>query len=256
MAAMWRWIDHGALLFGLAAWACGETTASRDVTRDDGGAGGVPHATGGTTGSGGADTGGAAPTGGAAGNTGADTGGAAPTGGADSGADCMLEGVVHGHGSSWTATDGCNTCGCTDGLVQCTALWCDPVDAGVGGAAFDAGTVDPRVLDVWYFDVPTGAVRWYEIALCNANRALVWTSFGGSGEPDQANPIGGTWQGSGTSVTVLYDDPSVAGTPQVIELAYDPATDTLATVSIGSGLGGTGVRLAPLSSVTYRLSCE
>ena len=119
--------------------------------------------------------------------------------------------------------------------------------------------VDPRVLDVWYFDIPTGAIRWYQIALCDGGRALVWTSFSGSGEPDQADPIEGTWEGSGLTVTVSYEDPSVDGGPVSAEFEYEPDDDYLMTVSVDGGSlwdGLTGVRLAPLSSVVYRLSCD
>jgi hypothetical protein len=187
----------------------------------------------------------------------------------DAGATCEYQGRVYESGAQFSAGDGCNHCGCTDGQVQCTALWCEPPDAGSDAAApdagnvgpdaewTDAGEVDPRAVDVWYFDIPTGAIRWYQIALCEGRRALVWTSFGGSGEPDQDTPIEGKWQGSGLSVVVVYDDPSVEGGPETIHLEYDPDLDTLMTVGSDAGLvfrsppekrggeGGTGTRENP-----------
>jgi hypothetical protein len=225
---------------------------------DAGGSAGVGGAVGtaGSTGagaggaagaSGSSGTGGAVPTGGVGGSATGGVGGSTNSGGsAGSGADCEYEGQVYPDGSSFPAADGCNTCGCTNGMVQCTAIWCDPI-------------VDPGLLDVWYFDVPTGAIRWYEIGLCEGGRALVWTSFSGSGEPDQETPIEGAWDGSGTTVSVTFDDPSVEGGPESISLEYDPDTDTLAVIDADEALlwyPTTGVRLAPLSSVVYRLSCE
>ena len=253
-------------------WACGGTASEGSGT--DAGAMG---ATGGANGTG--TTGGTGGAGAPLGASGSQTSnpaasGASPGGAAEcsfqgqihpdgtsfpAGAACEYQGQTYESGAQFAAGDGCNTCGCTDGMVQCTALWCEPLDAGSDAAAGDAGDVDPRVLDVWHFDILTGAIRWYQIALCEGNRALVWTSFSGSGEPDQDTPIEGTWEGSGLVVTVVYDDPSDAGGPQSIRLEYNPDRDALMTVgNDGGGLwGGTdGVRLAPLSSVVFRLSCE
>lgn len=179
-------------------------------------------------------------------------------GSTDAGAACEYQGQTYPNGAQFAAGDGCNQCGCTNGMVQCTALWC-PDDAGSDAAPADAGEVDSRMLDVWYFDIPTGLVRWYQLALCVGGRALVWTSFQGTGEPDQASPIQGTWQGSGLKVTVLYDDLAVEGGPESMVLEYIEDSDYIQTISVDGAMpwgASTGVRLAPLSSVTFRLSCD
>ena len=222
----------------------GGTGAATDTGGSAGAGSGGAAGTGGHAGGG---MGGALPTGGAGGAATGGASGAADTGGtAGSGADCEYQGQVYADGSTFPAGDGCNTCGCTDGSVQCTVLWCDPV-------------VDPGLLDVWYFDVLTGAIRWYEVGLCEGGRALVWTSFSGTGDPDQDTPIEGGWTSGGLTVTVTFDDPSVEGGPEWISLEYDPDTDTVALVDVHEVLpwhAATGVRLAPLSSVVYRLSCD
>jgi hypothetical protein len=271
--------------------------AGADSTGDGGGAdstggtGGaqVTGGTGGATTRGG--TGGATTRGGTGGaDTSGGTGGLVATGGSDSGgsgggADCEYNGEVYADGTSFPADDGCNTCSCSDGMVLCTQMACvvedggtdgssgdagvdgSADDAGVDGSAEDAGTdgllidtgqVDPRLLDVWYFDIPTGAIRWYQIALCDGGRALVWTSFNGSGEPDQETPIEGSWEGSGLTVSVTYTDPSGDAGPVSIQLEYDPELDMLGVSAEDDVLWemSSGVRLAPLSSVTYRLSCD
>ena len=76
-----------------------------DSTPDPGGGGAAGDAslTGGTGGSDGSAVGG---------------GGGAPAG------SCVYDGTTYAEGSSFPATDGCNTCSCTDGMVVCTEMAC------------------------------------------------------------------------------------------------------------------------------------
>lgn len=40
-------------------------------------------------------------------------------------ASCLYEGKEYQHNQGFTASDGCNSCSCTDGQVACTLLACD-----------------------------------------------------------------------------------------------------------------------------------
>jgi hypothetical protein len=62
-----------------------------------------------------------------------ETGGA---GGAPAGS-CTYDGQTYAAGSSFPATDGCNTCSCADGMVACTEMACAP--DGTGGSSGCAG---------------------------------------------------------------------------------------------------------------------
>lgn len=66
----------------------------------------------------------------------------------DCGADaCTYDGVVYSDGDSFLATDGCNNCGCSDGLVACTELACAPNRASCfyNGKEFQDGEGFPSV---------------------------------------------------------------------------------------------------------------
>jgi hypothetical protein len=53
------------------------------------------------------------------------------------GATCDYNGIAHAVGTSFPASDGCNTCSCaSDGMVQCTLMACQ---AGVGGSVSNGG---------------------------------------------------------------------------------------------------------------------
>ncbi len=87
-------------------------------------------------GSGGQGAGGASATGGSAGSDGSATGGDNGSGGAAAGS-CEYYGQTYADGSSFPADDGCNTCGCNNGMVACTLMACEP--AGTGGSIGCAG---------------------------------------------------------------------------------------------------------------------
>lgn len=55
----------------------------------------------------------------------------AATDAADSGGKkaCMDGTVSHAHGTTWTCSDGCNTCSCADGLTSSTTMACGCNDA-------------------------------------------------------------------------------------------------------------------------------
>jgi len=58
------------------------------------------------------------------------------TGGASRGASCNDNGPVHANGTSWTCSDGCNTCSCENGEIASTLVACLRPE---GGADADAG---------------------------------------------------------------------------------------------------------------------
>lgn len=41
---------------------------------------------------------------------------------------CTEGGNTHASGTSWTCSDGCNTCGCNDGVVSSTTMACTDAD--------------------------------------------------------------------------------------------------------------------------------
>jgi hypothetical protein len=63
-------------------------------------------------------------------------------GGSDAGAttSCTDDGTIHANGSSWTCSDGCNSCSCADGEVASTLRAC-PAGVQEGGTPGDAGWV-------------------------------------------------------------------------------------------------------------------
>jgi sulfatase modifying factor 1 len=65
------------------------------------------------------------------------------TSGSNSAASCTDNGTVHADSATWTCSDGCNTCACSNGKIVSTQLACLRPE---GGAASDAG-----------LDVTTGA---------------------------------------------------------------------------------------------------
>ncbi len=123
--------------------------------------------------------------------------------------------------------------------------------------------LDPHLLtDTWYFVLPTNAIRWFQVVLCSDGRAVQWTSFNGGGEPDQETPIDGTYVVE-SELVVLLEFPPSAGDPyqpyESLRLEYDPdsrnvtAFDTVPEHFWG---GATGVLLGPVSSMSYRLTCD
>jgi hypothetical protein len=40
---------------------------------------------------------------------------------------CVYDGKPYPHGQQFPANDGCNTCVCADGEIQCTQMACEPV---------------------------------------------------------------------------------------------------------------------------------
>lgn len=52
------------------------------------------------------------------------TGGMLTGGIGGEGAPCLYDGVIYDDGNQFTAIDGCNDCGCSNGNTMCTALWC------------------------------------------------------------------------------------------------------------------------------------
>ena len=142
-----------------------------------------------------------------------------------------------------------------------------PTDASVDASAdssSDSGIEpDPGLLaDTWYFMLPTGAIRWYQVVLCSDGLALQWTSFNGGGEPDQETPIAGSYVVESELVVLLEFPPSSGDlyTPyESLRLEYDPDSNTvtaLDTVPEHFWGGGEGIPLGPISSMSYRLSCD
>lgn len=106
-------------LLGLLLSACGGSVS------EESGAGG---------------TGGASGSGGGAGSGGFSGGGG---GGGDNGL-CFYQGEVHYPNSTWTASDGCNTCHCSEwgGNVSCTKLACAST-CEYGGKTYQEGETFP-----------------------------------------------------------------------------------------------------------------
>jgi hypothetical protein len=130
-------------------------------------------------------------------------------------------------------------------------------DGGGSAGRADAATVDPRLLDVWYFCPATNAPRFSEIALCRGGRARLWTSLSGSGLPDQVVPLEGTFAAVTAQRVVASFDPRADASTQTVELEYDASLDSLREVRSTPPLGGLGpsVRLSTLPSFQPRLVC-
>jgi hypothetical protein len=60
-------------------------------------------------------------------------------GGSGGKASCSVDGTTYAHGQSFSSSDGCNTCGCDDGVVACTTKGCVG-DGGLGGCSYDGKT--------------------------------------------------------------------------------------------------------------------
>lgn len=68
------------------------------------------------------------------------------------------------------------------------------LDRSVPDATPDALTeveLDPQVFGVYWFDVPTGAPRYFAVGICSNERSLLLTSFNGDGLPDMPSPTVG-----------------------------------------------------------------
>lgn len=50
-------------------------------------------------------------------------------------ASCTYEGKTYRHGEGFPASDGCNTCGCSNGEVACTLIACDATPPATGAPA-------------------------------------------------------------------------------------------------------------------------
>ena len=132
----WGWWRAGASagLLVASGWSCGATSTGDDAAADSTagnagsqlstGTGGAseasptaaPSGSGPTAGANGSDpTSGASGSGPTAGVSEPATAGGSSAGGAD----CSFQGALYADGSSFPAGDGCNTCGCRDGLIQC-----------------------------------------------------------------------------------------------------------------------------------------
>ena len=99
----------------------------------------------------------------------AGSGGVAGTGGAT----CTYAGATHAAGTSFPASDGCNTCTCAaNGGVGCTKIACPPRDGGtscalaesytygdIGGNAISSDQVVLGPTSYWYGRIPRGPTQ-------------------------------------------------------------------------------------------------
>ena len=114
-------------------------------------------------GAGGQAGGGTQTTGGSGGSDSSETGG---VGGASTGS-CIYDGQTYAEGSSFPATDGCNTCSCANGMVMCTEMACDPT-GGMSCAGQPCGA-QACTIEVECFVPPCLPIDGY----CDANGQCV-----------------------------------------------------------------------------------
>jgi formylglycine-generating enzyme required for sulfatase activity len=105
---------------------------------------------------------------------------AAACGGRTSGTNqataCTYNHALHANGTTWTCSDGCNTCSCSNGKIVSTLLACLSPEAG---ALADAGLDATTGVDGEASDDVTGAL---EVATTDANDSALET--GGDAEPE------------------------------------------------------------------------
>jgi len=89
------------------------------------------------------------------------------------GATCTYGGATHAVGTSFPASDGCNTCTCAaNGAVGCTKIACPPRDGGtscalaesytygdIGGNAISSDQVVLGPTSYWYGRIPRGPTQ-------------------------------------------------------------------------------------------------
>ena len=114
-------------------------------------------------GAGGQAAGGTQATGGSGGSDPSGTGGV----GGSPGGSCTYDGQTYADGSSFPATDGCNTCSCSSGVVACTLMACET--AGTGDCAGQPCGAQACTIEVECFVPPCLPVDGY----CDTNGQCV-----------------------------------------------------------------------------------
>ena len=112
---------------------------------------------------------------------------------------------------------------------------------------------DPRLFDVWHFEVQSEAALSYQVAICDFGRARLWTSFGGTGQPDLPEPLEGTWELLDSQiVATLFPAPPDAMTFSALLIGYASALDQFTTLATDPDFGWalpSGVRLSTVGVV-------